>query len=164
MPVIGGIIAVLVVILVLWVIHLASWLAHELTWLLLIAGLLWTYALWLHHRRKMAEVYEHHIRIGGKYRRVHMALPWPKQCVCGAVIPSFWAMKAHDRPAQSACAAHLARVAAAEQDPLAEGQEYRLTVEDGSQKRYHGASPEVTSGGTDSLTDQRRDGIEAADR
>lgn len=161
MVAVGALVAFAAFVIVLWAIHLAGWLSHEVTYLLLIAGGLWWYALRLYHKRRMAAINELEYAKGGRFRRVHAMFRWPKYCAwCAMSLPTPKQAAIHNRE-DSHCSHHQLVTLAAADKALEADAEYRLTVEDGSQRRYHGARPEVTTAHTDTLSGADREGIEA---
>ena len=99
----------------------ARWSAAH--WLVLAAGGVGLAAagLVLWHRRRVAELHELHNVIVGRYRRTGFAA-WPKACQdCGAQVPDWRAVRAHDDAGTSACAAftdNLDRLARAPKEPV----------------------------------------------
>jgi len=110
-------------------VHAMTWAAQfGLIWVTLVA-VVWGAGLTLYHRRRMAEIHEREIRLGGQFRRLNKAVRWPKSCrQCGATLSDLHALEAHCDPARSACAAHLERLDAAADAKLAEPVEYTATV------------------------------------
>jgi hypothetical protein len=111
------------------ILHAMTWAAQfGLIWVTLVA-VVWGAGLTLYHRRRMAEIHEREVQLGGQFRRAHKAIRWPKICrPCGQTISDLHALEAHCNPATSACAAHLDRMDAAAAAELAEPVEYTATV------------------------------------
>jgi hypothetical protein len=109
--------------------HAMTWAAQfGLIWVSLTA-LVWLVGLRLYHARRMAEIHEREIRLGGQFRRAGKAIRWPKICrQCGATLSDLHALEAHCDPARSACAAHLEAVDAAAAAELAAPVEFTATV------------------------------------
>ena len=62
------------------------------------------------HRRQLAELHEKRNADFGQYRRTGFGA-WPKACWwCGSQMPDWKAIRAHDDPHTSACAAFLEHV------------------------------------------------------
>jgi hypothetical protein len=110
------------------ILHAMTWSAQfGLIWVTMTA-IVWGAGLTLYHRRRMAEIHEREIRLGGQFRRASKVIRWPKICrQCGTTLSDLHALEAHCDPARSACAAHLDTLAAADAEP-SEPVRYTTTV------------------------------------
>lgn len=90
---------------VVLVLHFASWLGREWFVFFAAAVVLSYTALHLHHRRRIAEIYELHAKVTGRHRRLHPFLPWPKVCNdCGQEAHHLTQITAHNDAETSPCA------------------------------------------------------------
>lgn len=82
-------------------IHAGDWAGSQVLAIgafLLVTTLVVSWSLmYLHHRRKMAEIHALRLDALGNWRRVHRHLPWPRYCnACGLHVHNLPEVKAHE--------------------------------------------------------------------
>ena len=103
---------------VIVMVRAADWAATKVLWIGAVMLVLGWAALWLYHRRKLAELRDLEAGQLGGWRQLHPPSRWPKACrSCGATAHDWRSVRAHGDPESSACAAHQARLEAAERTP-----------------------------------------------